>query len=429
MKHEIYTEFPGLSYEEAMREAQRCLNCVHKPCVEGCVAHNEIPSMIQAFLEGRHEEAKRITEAKTSFPEICGRVCYQDIQCELKCVRNAQNSPVRIGLIERFIGDHYTSSSIAVPKLNKKVAIIGSGPAGLACAFELIENGIDVDVYERKEFIGGVLKFGIPPYRLPNDVVNKRIDQLKKMGVRFFMKTTIHDQNDLEKLQSQNYDAFFLGIGATKTNNSNIQGYDHPNVIGWKTFLGLLNIGLDPFKEHFSHFNKVVVMGGGNVAMDVAISAAMFGMECHVLYRRNIDNMPARPKEVQEALHLGVIFHELRDPFKIEENDDCLVIHTKVTELIQSIEHPRGMIKISDQIESITCDLFVSAIGSVVRPLKFEDLELDERDQIIVDHNYETSIKNMYAAGDGVTGTKTVIHALASAKLAAKKIVKALSTE
>lgn len=426
MKNEIYQEFEGLTYEQAIEEAQRCLNCRHKPCQDGCVAHNDIPNMIIAFLEGRGEDAKAISESKTSFPEICGRVCYQDIQCELKCVRQAQNAPVKIGLIERFIGDHYSSKKIEKEKTGKRIAVIGSGPAGLACAQHMIENGVDVDVYERKTFVGGVLKFGIPPYRLPNDVVDQRIDRLEKLGVNFKTSHLISDDESYEDLLDRGYDAVFLGIGASKQNKSNIKGYDSANVIGWKTFLGLLNIGEEPFAEHFAHFKSVVVMGGGNVAMDVAISAAKFGMDTHVVYRRNVKDMPARPAEVKEAQHLNVNFHDLRDPFEIEETDNGLVIHTYKTQLIQNEDHPRGLIETTDEVEKINCDLFVMAIGSKVRPVQFEGLDIDDKDQIIVNENYETSLKGVYAAGDGVTGTKTVIHALSGGKLAAQKICEAL---
>lgn len=429
MTHEIYKEFEGLSYEEAIAEAQRCLNCRHKPCMDGCVAHNDIPKMIMAFLEGRGEEAKAISESKTSFPEICGRVCYQDIQCELKCVRQAQKAPVKIGLIERFIGDHYSSKKEISEKKNKKVAIIGSGPAGLACAQHLIENGVDVDVFERKDFIGGVLKFGIPPYRLPNDVVNHRIDRLIELGVNFKLSHLISDEESYEELRDKGYHAIFLGIGASKQNQSQIKGYDSANVIGWKTFLGLLNIGLEPFRQHFSHFKRVVIMGGGNVAMDVAISAAKFGMEAHVVYRRTIDKMPARPAEVKEALHLGVIFHELRDPFEIEEKKDQLLVHTHKTLVVEGESQDRGRVETTDVIEVLPCDLFVMAIGSKVRPVQFSGLEIDEKEQIIVNENYETTLKGVFAAGDGVTGTKTVIHALSGGKLAAEKILEALDCE
>lgn len=427
MKNEAYIEPQGLTYEEAIAEAQRCLNCRHKPCVTGCVAHNEIPSMIQAFLAGNGEEAKRISETRTTFPEICGRVCYQDIQCEAMCVRMKQNAPVKIGLIERFIGDHYASKDVQSPKLAKKVAILGSGPSSLACASLLVEEGVDVTIYERKDILGGVLKYGIPPYRLPNVIVDTRIQTLIDKGVTFLSHQDIASQAEFERIQAEGFDAFFIGIGASKQNFSKIKGTDHPMVIGWKAFLSILNIGEQSFKEHFGHLKSICVVGGGNVAMDVVITARKFGMETHLLYRRTQDMMPARKAEIKEALHLGVILHELRDPIEIQEKDEQLKVTCAKTELVMVEGESRGKIVTSNETETLTCDLFVMAIGSSVRPLHFEGLKLDPSYQIMVDENYETSLSNVFAAGDGVTGTKTVIHALSAGRLAGQKIVERLT--
>lgn len=426
MVNQVYQETLGLTYEEAILEAQRCLNCVHKPCVTGCVAHNEIPSMIQAFLAGNGEEAKRISEAKTSYPEICGRVCYQDVQCEAVCVRMKQNAPVKIGLIERFIGDHYASVPLMPSKTQKKVAIMGSGPAGLACALELINQGIDVTIFERKDILGGVLKYGIPPYRLPNSIVDARIDQLKQKGVEFKTHTTLQTTEDLQNLLKQGYHSVFIGIGASQQNSSKIKGADLSMVIGWKTFLSIINIGESSFKEHFGHIKKICVVGGGNVAMDVCISARKFGIETHVVYRRTQALMPARPMEVTEALHLGVILHELSDPIKIVQQTDSLEVICKKTQLSYSDASDRGVIVDAEGEERIQCDMFVMAIGSTVRKLHFDGLNLDSSNRIIINENYETSIPNVYAAGDAVTGTQTVIHALSSGKLAAQKIASRL---
>lgn len=427
MKNDAYIEPNGLTYEEAIAEAQRCLNCRHKPCVTGCVAHNEIPSMIQAFLAGKGEEAKRISENRTTFPEICGRVCYQDIQCEALCVRMKQNAPVKIGLIERFIGDHYASPVISMLKTNKKVAILGSGPSGLACASYLVEQGIDVTVYERKDILGGVLKYGIPPYRLPNSIVDTRIESLKEKGVEFLFHQEISTQKDFEAIQAKGYDAYFLGIGASKQNFSKIKGAQHPMVIGWKIFLSILNIGESSFKEHFGHLKSICVVGGGNVAMDVVITARKFGIETHLLYRRTQAMMPARKAEIDEALHLGVILHELRDPIEIIDKEGHLEVVCVKTELVHDEKDTRGKIVVTKDVEIIESDLFVMAIGSSVRPLSFDGLALDAHHQIMVNETYETSLPNVYAAGDGVTGTKTVIHALSAGRLAAECMVARLN--
>lgn len=426
MKHHAYTEPEGLSYEEAIAEAQRCLNCVHKPCVQGCVAHNEIPSMIQAFLRGDGDEAKRISESKTSFPEICGRVCYQDIQCEAVCVRMKQNAPVKIGLIERFIGDHYNSQKEPAKPLKKKIAILGSGPSGLACAAYAVDHGLEVTVYEKKDILGGVLKYGIPPYRLPNEIVDYRIDELEKKGVRFLTQQDIHSQEAFNRLRKQHFDAYFLAIGASKQNFPQIKGSDHPNVIGWKTFLSILNIGEGSFREHFGHIRTLCVVGGGNVAMDVSITAKKFGIDTHLIYRRTEELMPARKSEIKEAHSLGVVFHPLRDPMEIIDHEDFITVRNVVTEVLMDSDQARGKIKNTQAIEDLDCNLCVIAIGSSVRPLMLKGLELDESKHIKVNDHYETSLNMVFAAGDGVTGTKTVIHALAAGQLAAQEIVERL---
>jgi glutamate synthase (NADPH) small chain len=423
MNIDLYSESIGLSYEEAIKEAERCLNCRHKPCVEGCVAHMEIPSMIMAFLEGRGEDAKRIAESKNSFPEICGRVCYQDIQCEAKCVRMKMNAPVKIGLIERYIGDHYTIENIKNASNNKRVAVIGSGPSGLSCAVTLRQAGFEVTVFEKKSILGGVLKFGIPPYRLPNSVVDNRIEQLLEMGVQFKIEENFGRTRDYMSLLNEGYDAMYLAMGASKQNFSKIEGSDHPKLIGWKQFLSILNIGEDSFHEHFRHIKRLCVVGGGNVAMDVVISAAKFGIETHLIYRRTIDLMPARKAEVDECIHLGVIIHELSDPIAVFDHDSDLRIKCKKTKLDKVDENDRGTIVDDEGVFELDCDLMVMAIGSSIKKLNFDGLALDAQGRIIVDEYYQTNIDRVYAAGDIVSGTKTVIHALSAGKQAAENII------
>ena len=427
MNLDLYTETVGLSYEEAIKEAERCLNCKHKPCVDGCVAHMEIPSMIKAFLEGRGEEAKQIAESINSFPEICGRVCYQDIQCEAKCVRMKMNAPVKIGLIERFIGDHYSSNKKIENENSINVAIIGSGPSGLSCALTLRQAGFNVTVFEKKSILGGVLKFGIPPYRLPNNVVDNRIEELMDLGVKFQVEENFGRTRDYMSLFNEGFDAMYLAMGASKQNFSKIEGSDHPKLIGWKQFLSILNIGEDSFHEHFKHIKRLCVVGGGNVAMDVSISAAKFGIETHLIYRRTIDLMPARKAEIEECLHLGVKVHELVDPIAVYDNEDQLHVKCKRTKLVKVDEFDRGTIVDDEGFFELDCDLMVMAIGSSVKRLNFDGLALDSQGRIIVNDQYETNIDRVYAAGDIVSGTKTVIHALSAGKLAAQSIINRFS--
>lgn len=427
MSHDLYTEQKGLSYEEALFEAQRCLNCRHKPCMEGCIAHNDIPAMIMAFIEGKGEEAKAISESKTSFPEICGRVCYQEMQCEAVCVRMKQNAPVKIGLIERFIGDHYQSNAKIQAKTQYKVAIVGSGPASLACAQYLLENGVFVELFEKSSKLGGVLTHGIPPYRLPNHVVDKRLQHLVGLGLKYNLDTLISTQNDYDRLLKNQYDSVFLGIGASLVNDAKIVGYENDKVMGWKAFLNLLNLGYETFHLHFSHLESIVVMGGGNVAMDVAITAQKFGIQTHLVYRRGIKQMPARSSEIKKAIQLGVTIHEFTDPFEIcDLNGDEIDIYAYQTELVEEGTDHKPTLVTTNIVKKLNANLFVSAIGSKVKALNFKGLLKDEFNQIIVDEQYETTLKNVFAAGDGVTGPKTVIHALAAGNLAAKHILERL---
>lgn len=429
MNLDLYTETVGLSYEEAVKEAERCLNCKHKPCVDGCVAHMEIPSMIKAFLEGRGEEAKQIAESKNSFPEICGRVCYQDIQCEAKCVRMKMNAPVKIGLIERFIGDHYNSTKTITSINSVNVAVIGSGPSGLSCASTLRQAGFNVTVFEKKSILGGVLKFGIPPYRLPNQVVDNRIQELMNLGVRFEIEENFGRTRDYMSLLNEGFDAMYLAMGASKQNFSKIEGSDNPKVIGWKQFLSILNIGNESFNEHFRHIKRLCVVGGGNVAMDVAISAKKFGIDTHLLYRRSIDLMPARKAEVEECLHLGVNVHELVDPISVHDQANDLHVKCKRTKLVKLNDLDRGTIVDAEGFFELDCDLMVMAIGSSVKKLNFDGLALDSQGRIIVDDQFQTNIDRVYAAGDVVSGTKTVIHALSAGKMAAQSIISRFSKD
>lgn len=429
MNQNLYQETIGLSYEEAIKEAERCLNCRHKPCVDGCVAHMEIPSMIKAFIEGRGEDAKRIAESKNSFPEICGRVCYQDIQCEAKCVRMKMNAPVRIGLIERYIGDHYKSITVVNPVNHKHIAIIGSGPSGLSCAVTLKQAGFSVTVFEKKSILGGVLKFGIPPYRLPNAIVDYRIEQLMEMGIQFKIEENFGRTKEYSTLFNEGFDAMYLAMGASKQNFSKIDGSDHPKVIGWKQFLSILNIGEESFHEHFSHIRKLCVVGGGNVAMDVAITAAKYNIDTHLVYRRTIDLMPARKAEVDECLHLGVKVHELVDPIAVFDHYDNLRVKCKKTKLVKIDANDRGTIIDDEGFFELDCDLLVMAIGSSVKKLNFAGLALDAQGRILVNDHFETNIDRVYAAGDIVTGTKTVIHALSAGKIAAQNIIERFKRE
>lgn len=420
-----------LTFEEALREARRCLQCKHKPCVDGCVAHMNIPEMIRLFLEGEGEEARKIAESGNCFPQICGRVCYQEIQCELKCVRNKNNQPVKIGKIERFIGDTYKVQTVKItPPYIGKVAVIGSGPAGLAVAHDLLEANVKVDVYEKKDYFGGVLRYGIPQFRLPNEIVLAQIEKLEDAGATFLKDQNLSKTFKLADLFLQGYDAVFIGVGAAADNYMNIEGVRLPKVISWKKFMEIANLYGQPMKHAlFRDVKSIACIGGGNVAMDVVRSAKRLGIDAHLIYRRDIGQMPARSEEILEAQHEGVVFHPLRDPIAVSQREDGQAeLRCTITELTFDADHPRGLITASDQIETLLCDMVVMAIGSSVKSLHEEGLKTDDYHRIVVDETQKTSLDRVYAGGDAVTGSLTVIHALKTGKIAALSIINQLKS-
>jgi glutamate synthase (NADPH/NADH) small chain len=423
---EHYQEPSGFTYEEALAEAQRCLNCKHKPCVTGCVAHMEIPSMIQAFLNNDGSEARRISSSYNNFSEICGRVCYQDQQCQGSCVYAKLGKPIQIGKLERFINDTYELPKIEYPQLSGKVAIIGSGPAGLSCAYDCAQSGLHVTIFERSDQPGGVLRHGIPIYRLPKIILDQRIDELLALNVTFKLNRHLGLDFTLDSLR-KHFDAVLLAVGAQEVNTVSIPGSELPQVIQWDTFLRTVNDGKAAFDSAYGATKRVLVVGGGNVAMDVCNAAARWGKSVTLVYRRTQELMPARPVEVEEVLAHGIDLQTLRDPIAILKNGETLDVLCKITQLVSSEEDPRG--KIVDGVGSQTyeTDLVVLAIGSSVTPIQLDGLTLDSSNKIVTDDQQRTSLSWLYAAGDAVTGPKTVVHALSAGKRAAKAICEALA--
>ncbi len=420
----------GLTYEEAIIEAKRCLQCKNKPCVDGCVAHMNIPEMMRLFLEGKGKEALEVAIDGNCFPEICGRVCYQEIQCELSCVRNKVKQPVKIGKIERYIGDTYTSELkvIQAPYLGK-VAIIGSGPAGLACARDLLQQNVAVTIYEKKQIFGGVLKYGIPSFRLPNEIVDEQIEELKNAGAEFVGDINFSKTLSLAEVLNLGYDAVFIGVGASASNFMKIPGAKHERVFSWKRFLEAYNINDGKDIELLKNATKVAVVGGGNVAMDVARSAKRLGMDVDLIYRRAYEQMPARLEEIDAAQKEGIIFHLLRDPISIDADDlhHKITIVCKKTKLVEDVNDARGKIIDDDGFEEFNADLIVMAIGSSVKDLREDGLDTDQDNRILVDDQQRTSLERVYAGGDAVSGSATVIHALKTGKKAATSIIAQLT--
>lgn len=428
MNDSLFHENQGYTYEEAVLEARRCLNCKHQPCVDGCVAHMNIPGMIQAFLRGDGEDAKGISSSFNDFSEICGRVCYQEIQCQGSCVYNKLGKPIQIGKLERFISDTYELPLKPEAKAQGHIAIIGSGPAGLACAFDCAKAGLKVSVYDKNDDIGGVLRYGIPAYRLPKKILDRRIKELTKLGVKFHLNESINDGKRYEALLFK-YDALLIAVGSPEINSIKAEGSDHPLVIGWDAFLKIVNQGADAFEAAYSDAKNILVIGGGNVAMDVAKSAALMNRKVDLIYRRTIPMMPARKLEIDDILEHKVLIHELRDPIKVSANGNQLDVVCRITKLEVSEENPRGIIVDDEGFETFKTDLFVLAIGSGNQAQAMLGLAMDDSNKILVNEIQETSVPFVYAAGDAVTGPKTVVHALSSGKRAAKAIIAALSHE
>ena len=423
---EHFQEPSGYTYEEALAEAQRCLTCKHKPCVTGCVAHMEIPSMIQAFLNNDGSEARRISSSYNNFSEICGRVCYQDQQCQGSCVYAKLGKPIQIGKLERFINDTYDLPTIEYPQLSGKVAIIGSGPAGLSCAYDCAQSGLDVTIFERSDQPGGVLRHGIPIYRLPKIILDQRIAELLALNVTFKLNQHLGLDFTLESLHTH-FDAVLLAVGAQEVNTVSIPGSELPQVIQWDAFLRTVNDGKAAFDAAYGSAQRVLVVGGGNVAMDVCNAAARWGKSVTLVYRRTRELMPARPVEVDEVLTHGIDLQPLRDPIAILKKGESLEVLCKITQLVASEEDPRGKIVDGVGTQTVAADLVVLAIGSSVTPIQLDGLILDASNKIVTDDQQRTSLSWLYAAGDAVTGPKTVVHALSAGKRAAKAICEALA--
>jgi glutamate synthase (NADPH/NADH) small chain len=428
MNDKHFPELTGFSHEEAVIEARRCLNCKHKPCVDGCIAHMNIPGMIQAFLTGNGNEAKEIASSYNDFSEICGRVCYQEIQCQGTCVFNKLGKPIQIGKLERYISDTYHVEASIKAIAQGSVAIIGSGPAGLACAYDCAKAGLKVTVFDKNEDIGGVLRYGIPSYRLPNAVLERRINELKTLGVTFILNENVGKSILYDNILFK-YDALMIGVGSPEINIIKAEGSDHPKVITWDVFLENVNKGKDKFEEVYGNVRSTLVVGGGNVAMDVAKSAALMERKVDLIYRRTIPMMPARHIEVDDIIDNKVVIHELRDPIKIYPIHDQLEVICKITKLINIEGSGRGTIVDGEGFENFRTDLLVLAIGSANQEQLINGLLMDESNRIIVNDQQESSVPFVYAAGDAVTGPKTVVHALSSGKRAAQSIIAALTHE
>lgn len=423
----------GYNDEEAVKEASRCLNCKNPRCVEGCPINIKIPEFISAIKEQDIEKAYKIISKSSSLSAICGRVCPQEKQCEGKCVRGIKGDSIAIGALERYVFDKALldnmQSKFIKEKNNKKVAIIGSGPAGLACASELIKYGFSVVIYESLHKAGGVLTYGIPEFRLPKEIVNKQIDNLKKLGVKIKLNIPVGNAITINELKEE-YDAIFIGTGAGIPKFMGIDGEDANEVFSANEILTRINL-MKSYKNNSKTPIKksgiAYVIGGGNVAMDAARSLKRLGIETHLMYRRSEEELPARKTEVHHAKEEGIIFDILKNPKKIikDENNTVKGIEYVDMELGEPGEDGRRKVKeIEGSNKKVKCDMVIMALGTLQNheSLKESNIKLNDKGLIIV-NNYETTENNIYAGGDAVTGAATVILAMEAGKKAAENII------
>ncbi len=428
----------GYTLEEAMNEANRCLNCKSKPCVSGCPVNINIPKFIGYIKEGNIEEAYKTIISSNLLPSICGRVCPQETQCEAKCVRGIKSEPVAIGLLERFVADWYmenkkdNDSYTDIEKNNYKVAIVGSGPSGLVCAGQLAKKGYDVTIFEALHAPGGVLSYGIPEFRLPKYIVDSEINNLRNSGVKIKTNVVIGKTLTIDDLFNKGYKAIYIGIGAGLPKFMGIRGENLIGVYSSNEFLTRINL-MKAYKENYDTPiivpKNVAVIGGGNVAIDASRCAKRLGAQnVYIIYRRSENEMPARIEEVRHAKEEGIKLKVLTNPIEIIGNEHGVVKGIKCVKM--SLGEPdetgrRRPIAEPNSEHIIDVDTVIIAIGNAPNKLIYEDLntiETDDKGCIIVDDNLKTTQNGVYAGGDIVTGAATVILAMSAGKKAAVSI-------
>lgn len=430
----------GYTEELAVSEAQRCFNCKNKPCVDGCPVNISIPDFISEIKRKNFEKAYSIISESSSLPAVCGRVCPQETQCESKCTLGIKFEPVAIGRLERFVADYHNLHNkvkVSPPQsINKKVAIIGSGPAGLSCAGELAKKGYKVTVFEALHRAGGVLVYGIPEFRLPKSIVDKEIESLKAYGVEFETNVVVGKTLTVDELTESGYDAVFVGTGAGLPKFMGIPGEGLNGVYSANEFLTRAN--LMKAYETNSHTpimqaRNVAVIGGGNVAMDAARTALRLGAEnVYIVYRRSMNELPARREEVEHAEEEGIKFEILRSPVEIIGcNNFVNGLKVRKCELGEPDDKGRRRpIEIENSEYVIDIDCIIMAIGTSPNPLiknTTPEIEFSANGCIVVQDDGKTSKDGVYAGGDVVTGAATVILAMGAGKTAAQAIDKYLS--
>ena len=432
----------GYSEETAINEALRCLECKNMPCVSGCPVNIHIPEFIAKIKEGNFEAAYQVIAKSSSLPAVCGRVCPQETQCEAKCVRGIKGESVGIGRLERFVADwHNTHNTDAVVKPESnghKVAIVGSGPSGLACAGDLAKKGYEVTVFEALHVAGGVLVYGIPEFRLPKAVVKREVDTLKALGVKIETNVVIGKTITVDELFEDGFEAVFIGSGAGLPRFMGIPGEALNGVYSANEFLTRNNL-MKAYKTDSAtpvmQTKKTVVVGGGNVAMDAARTAKRLGADVTVVYRRTEKELPARREEVEHAIEEGIVFKFLTNPLEIKgENGWVKTVVCEQMALGEPDASGRARpVKIPDSDFEVEADCVIMSIGTSPNPLiksTTDGLEVNRWGGIIVEEETGlTSREGVYAGGDAVTGAATVILAMGAGKTAAKAIDEYIMTK
>ena len=435
----------GLTAEQAITESKRCLDCANPGCMEGCPVGIDIPRFIKNIERGEFLEAAKTLKETSALPAVCGRVCPQEKQCESKCIHLKMNEkPVAIGYLERFAADYERESGqISVPVIAEKngikVAVIGSGPAGLSFAGDMAKYGYDVTVFEALHEIGGVLKYGIPEFRLPNKIVDVEIDNLAKMGVNFIKDCIVGKTISIEDLKEEGFKGIFVASGAGLPNFMNIPGENSINIMSSNEYLTRVNL-MDAASEDsdtpIAFGKNVAVIGGGNTAMDSVRTAKRLGAErAMIIYRRSEEEMPARIEEVKHAKEEGVEFLTLHNPIEyIADEQGCVkqVILQKMELGEPDASGRRSPVAIPGATETIDIDLAIVSVGvspNPIVPSSIKGLELGRKGTIAVDENMASSIPMIYAGGDIVRGGATVILAMGDGRKAAAAMNEQLKTK
>ena len=433
----------GYNAEEAKCEAERCINCKNAQCIKGCPVAINIPGFIEQVKQGNFEAAYQIISENSALPAVCGRVCPQESQCEGKCIRGIKGEPISIGKLERFVADWAREQGIkpqgATEKKDKKVAVIGSGPAGLTCAGDLAKMGYDVTIFEALHEAGGVLVYGIPEFRLPKtDVVAKEIENVKSLGVKIETNVVVGKSVTIDELMDEEgFSAVFIGSGAGLPKFMGIPGEQANGVFSANEYLTRSNL-MKSFREDaptpIMRGKKVAVVGGGNVAMDAARTALRLGAEVHIVYRRSEEELPARVEEVHHAKEEGIIFDLLTNPVEILSDENGWVSGMKCIKMELGEPDASGRrrpVEVPGSEFVIDVDTVIMSLGTSPNPLissTTKGLEVNKRKCIVADEtNGKTTKEGVYAGGDAVTGAATVILAMGAGKAAAKGIDEYLS--